>query len=65
MPTMIACVLGVMGIAFGIAMLVHRSDKHRIHRPGRERKAEIESHLDSLSDDPEIKSLSQQLEELE
>ena len=65
MPTMIACVLGVMGIAFGIAMLVHRSDKHRIHQPGRGRKAEIESHLDSLSDDPEIKSLSQQLEELE
>ena len=65
MPTMIACVLGVMGVAFGIAMLVHRGDQHRIHQPGGEHKAQIESHLDSLSDDPEIKSIGQQLEELE
>ena len=65
MPTMIACVLAVMGIAFGIAMLVHRSDKHQIHQPGGEHKLQITNHLDSLSDDPDIKSVAEQLEELE
>ena len=64
-PVMIACVLGVMAIAFAIAMLVYRSDKHRIHQPGSEHKLQIENHLDTLSGDPEIKSLAQRLEELE
>jgi len=65
MPVMIASILGVMAIAFGIAMLVHRSDKHRIHQPGGEHKLQIESHLDTLSNDPEIKSVAERLEELE
>lgn len=64
-PVMIACVLGVMAIAFAIAMLVYRSDKYRIHQPGGEHKLQIENHLDTLSGDPEIKSLTQRLEELE
>jgi len=62
---MIACVLGVMAIAFGIAMLVHRTDQHRVHQPGGEHKLQIENHLDALGDDPDIKSVSERLEELE
>ena len=62
---MVACVIGVMAIAFGIAMLVHRGDHHRVHQPGGEHKQQIESHLDSLGDDPNIKSIAERLEEIE
>jgi len=62
---MVGCILGVMALAFGLAMLIYRSDQHRLHQPGGEHKKLIDSHLDSLADDPEIKTLAERLEELE
>ncbi len=64
-PTVMAfCIAGVMAIAFAIAMLIYRSDQHRIHKPGGDYKRQIETHLDGLVDDPGIKTVSERLEEL-
>lgn len=64
-PTVMAvCIAGVMAVAFTVAMMLYRSDRHRIHKPGGEYKKQIESHLDSLIDDPEIKTVEERLEEL-
>ncbi|QEG24722.1 hypothetical protein [Mariniblastus fucicola] len=62
--TMIGCVIAVLGIAFAIAMLVHRADSLKVHQPGGEYKKVIEDNLDALSDDPDIKSIAERLEEL-
>lgn len=64
-PVMVCCILGVMALAFGVAMLVNRGDKHRIYQPGGEHKKQIDSHLESLGDDPDIKTVAERLEELE
>ena len=65
-PTiMIACIVGVMLFAFALAMMIYRSDKQRIHQPAGEHKRLIDDHLDSLADDPNIKSIAERLEELE
>ena len=62
---MIASVIGVMIVAFLIAMLVYRMDKNtKVHQPGGEYKMQIESHLENLADDPGIKTLAEKLEEL-
>ena len=63
--TMAVCVLAVMGIAFLVAMLVHRSDRAKIYQPGGEHKKQIQQHLDSLGEDPDIKTIAQRLEELQ
>lgn len=62
---MTGCIVGVMALAFAVAMLIYRADQHRLHQPGGEHKKLIDSHLDSLADDPEIKTVSQRLEELQ
>ena len=62
---MIASVIGVMIVAFLIAMLVYRMDKNtKVYQPGGEYKMQIESHLENLADDPGIKTLAEKLEEL-
>lgn len=63
--TMIVCIVAVMGVAFAIAMMVHRGDKQRTYQPGGKHKMQIDNHLDSLGDDPEIKSIAERLEDLE
>jgi hypothetical protein len=62
---MISCIVGVMVLAFAVAMLVNRGDKHRVYQPGGEHKKLIDSHLSSLGDDPDIKTVAERLEELE
>ncbi len=62
--TIIVSILAVMGIAFAIAMLIHRSDQMRLPRPGGKYKEAIDRHLDSLGEDPDIKSVAERLEEL-
>lgn len=64
LTTMIVGVLAVIAIAFGVAMLVHRSDRHKLPQPGGEYKEAINQHLDSLENDPDIKSMAERLEEL-
>ena len=58
-------ILGAMVLAFAVAMLVNRGDKHNTYNPGGEHKKLIDSHLESLGNDPDIKTLSERLEELE
>lgn len=61
---MVACVLGMMVLAFVIAMALIRSDKQPVHQPSGEHKAQIENHLGALAEDPNIKSVSERLDEL-
>jgi hypothetical protein len=64
LANMITGVLAVVILAFGIAMLVHRSDRHKLPQPSGEYKEAINQHLDSLENDPDIKSMAERLEEL-
>lgn len=61
---LIASIAGVLILAFAVAMLIYRSDQKSVRHPGGEHKAAIAEHLDSLSDDPNIKSMNQRLEDL-
>ena len=61
---MVACVLGMMVLAFVIAMALIRSDKQPVHQPSGEHKAQIENHLGALAEDPNVKSVSERLDEL-
>jgi len=61
---MIVSVLGMMVLAFLIAMLVYRMDKAPIHQPSGEYKEQIESQLKNLVDDSRIKnSVGERIEE--
>lgn len=64
MTTIGISVVVVMGIAFAIAMLIYRADRRQLPQPGGDYRKSIGQHLDSLGDDPDIKSLGEKLEEL-
>lgn len=56
--------IGIAVLAFAIAMWINNADRKKIHSPGGEHLDSINAHLDSLSQNTDIKSISEQLEEL-
>lgn len=56
--------IGIAVAVFGIAMWLHRADRKKPYAPGGEHLKTINAHLRELSDDPAIKSVAEQLEEL-